>query len=176
MKQCYIFNEDNEYYTFEKDVRDFMNLCNLDKSKVIWCPFDTNESNFVKVLNELGYKVINTHISSGEDFFNYQPSNYDVIISNPPFKGKAKVMERLIKLNKPFGLIYGIQCFNSGGFVSLLKELNNLQMVFLTRRIKFFKEKNAKPKGTPQPTFHSMWICNDLLDKEITILETKRYE
>ena len=52
MKQCYQFNEDNEYYTFKKDVENFLNNVDIPKDKVVWCPFDNENSAFVKVLRE----------------------------------------------------------------------------------------------------------------------------
>lgn len=170
MKQCYQFKEDNEYYTFKKDVENFLDNVNISKDKIIWCPFDTDDSAFVKVLREREYKVINTHISTGQDFYDYEPKeHYDIILSNPPFKGKAKTIERLIKLNKPFAMIYGIQCFNSGGFTRLLNNVNNLEMLFLCKRLKFHK--GVEDNKVPSPTFHSMWICNDLLGTKIKIID-----
>ena len=58
----------------------------LKPKSVIWCPFDTDESNFVKVLQFNGHTVIPTHIGMGLDFFDVlnEPSEYDYIISNPP--------------------------------------------------------------------------------------------
>lgn len=170
MKQCYQFNNDNEYYTFKKDVDNFINNVNIPKDKIIWCPFDTEESAFVKVLKRQGYKVLYSHIDNEQDFYNYEPKqHYDIIISNPPFKNKAKTIERLIQLKKPFAMIYGIQCFNSGGFTRQLKNVNNLQFLLLCKRIKFHK--GIEDDKLPSPTFHSMWICNDLLDEKIKIIE-----
>lgn len=170
MKQCYIFNDDNEYYTFKKDVENFLNNVDIAKDKVIWCPFDNENSAFVKVLREGGWEVICSHISNGKDFYNYEPKgHYDIILSNPPFKNKAKTMKRLIELNKPFAMIYGIQCFNSGGFTRELKNVKNLQFLLLCKRIKFHK--GIENEKLPNPTFHSMWICNDLLDSKIKIIE-----
>lgn len=170
MKQCYQFNEDNEYYTFKKDVENFLDNVVIPKDKVIWCPFDTENSAFVKVLRDRGVEVIYSHISNGQDFYVYEPEkHYDIILSNPPFKNKAKTMKRLIELNKPFAMIYGIQCFNSGGFTRELKNVKNLQFLLLCKRIKFHK--GIENNNLPNPTFHSMWICNDLLDDKIKIIE-----
>lgn len=171
MEQCYKFNEDNEWYTREEDIINFLNISKLNKIKTIWCPFDNNNSNFVRVLKEQGFNIINSHISEGKDFYNYLPDKkIDLILSNPPFRGKQKTLERIKELNIPFALIYGIQCFNSGGFVKELKNFDNLQMIFLTKRIKFFKDYENQNVKLPNPTFHSMWICNGLgLEKDITI-------
>lgn len=173
-KQTYQFNNDNEWYTFKKDVRDFMEISNIPTNKIIWLPFDNDESAFVKVLTELGYTFINSHIDQGKSFFTYEPNKYDVIISNPPFKGKAKILERLKELNKPFALIFGIQCFSSGEFTRKLKDFINIQLVFLTRRIKFHK--GVEDIKLPAPTFHSLWICDRVMNQKITILESGKYE
>lgn len=169
MKQIHQFNNDDEWYTRDEDVEMIINNFRISKDSTIWCPFDKEESAFVRVLKTNGYKVIYSHIDDGKDFFNYEPSEkYDLILSNPPFYGKAKILQRLIELNKPFGLIFGIQCFNSGEFVKLLNEVNNLQFCFLSKRLKFHK--GNQDTKLPSPTFHSLVLCNDLLDKKIKII------
>lgn len=163
MKQCYQFDNNNEWYTFKSDVLDIIEYLNLPKDQVIWCPFDLETSNFVIEFRKAGYKVIASHILDGKDFFEYEPEeHYDWIISNPPFNQKSKFMERLLKLNKNFLMIYGIQCFNSGGFTRLFKDYNDLFYVFLPKRIKFWKGEIEPEKPVDSPTFHSMWIGRDL--------------
>lgn len=51
----------------------------------MWCPFDTEQSLFVKTFRLFGYQVIATHISAGYDFFKTEPPECDYIISNPPY-------------------------------------------------------------------------------------------
>ena len=53
----------------------------LDKDKIIWCPFDTDKSEFVKILKREGFKVVNSHISLGQDFYEYEPEEWDIIVS-----------------------------------------------------------------------------------------------
>ena len=36
----------------------------------IWCPFDTEQSWFVKYGNSLKHQIIHSHMDNGEDFFN----------------------------------------------------------------------------------------------------------
>ena len=58
----------------------------IPKDWVVWCPFDTENSEFVKQIRENGNKVIRSHISEGKDFYTYEPDeHWDCIISNPPF-------------------------------------------------------------------------------------------
>lgn len=55
------------------------------KFRKIWCPFDTEESNFVKMLSQ-NHEVLYSHIDMGMDFFKMNPpENCDAIVSNPPY-------------------------------------------------------------------------------------------
>ena len=60
-----------------------------------------------------GYKVICSHLNNGEDFFTFEPKDYDLIISNPPFSKKDAVIKRLYELGKPFAILLPIQSLQS---------------------------------------------------------------
>lgn len=75
------------------------------KGKIIWCPFDQANSAFVRVLREVWHTVIHSHIADGQDFFEYEPEEWDIILSNPPYKGKRKYWERCLDFGKPFALL-----------------------------------------------------------------------
>lgn len=84
----------------------------IPKNKIVWCPFDTEDSEFVRVLRENKIKVVNSHIWEGKDFFSYEPKKWDLIISNPPFSCKLKVLERLYNFGKPFAILMGLPVLN----------------------------------------------------------------
>ena len=96
----------DEFYTPEYAVKPILKY--IKQSSIVWCPFDTEESLFVKVLKKNGHKVINTHLEMGVDFFDYEPKEYDYIISNPPYSIKTEVLNRLFELNKPFAMLVGV--------------------------------------------------------------------
>ena len=77
----------------------------IPEGKVIWCPFDTEHSEFVLKFRDAGFKVVYSHICNGQDFFRYEPSQWDVLVSNPPFSRKVEVFDRCLKLGKPFALL-----------------------------------------------------------------------
>ena len=77
----------------------------LPRNAVIWCPFDTENSEFVIALKEAGHEVVFSHIFTGQDFFEYEPEHWDIIVSNPPFSRKREVVERCLALEKPFALL-----------------------------------------------------------------------
>lgn len=91
MQIQYKFNKNDEYYTPDYAVIPIMNK--IPKGSKIWCPFDTSDSQYVKVFKDNGYEVINTHISNGEDFFTIDVPECDYIISNPPYSQKEKIKD-----------------------------------------------------------------------------------
>lgn|SRR5574344_92219 len=85
----------------------------------VWCPFDTENSEFVHLFKELPLKVgklYYTHISQPDgkgDFFNL--INYvdaDVVISNPPFSKKLDVFDALNKRNIPWAMLCNTEALN----------------------------------------------------------------
>jgi hypothetical protein len=93
-------NPNDEFYTPNYAIEPLIKY--LKPNSNIWCPFDTEESNFVKCLKELGHRVICTHIFNGDDFFYTEaPEGTNYIISNPPYSIKFQVINRLFKLKIP---------------------------------------------------------------------------
>ncbi|ATZ17137.1 sugar-phosphate nucleotidyltransferase [Williamsoniiplasma luminosum] len=142
----------NEFYTPEEPIIDLLdNFLNIPKSKIIWCPFDTEDSEFVKQLKHRGYKIISSHIENGKDFYEYEPNEeWDMILSNPPFSGKRILIERCESFKKPFCLLYGATIFSQ----SMGNTLNRCEFIFIQRNIKF-----NTPLGDIK-SFQCAWIMN----------------
>ena len=135
---------------------------------VIWCPCDTKDSWYVKLLSKTN-KVIYSHIWNNQDFYKYEPKeHYDIIITNPPFKNKFEWLKRIVELKDndfPFILLYGIQCFNSGKFVKLFQSLKLPQIIMSQKRINY----NNHTKGI---RFCSFYLCNNIPNlKQIDFME-----
>ena len=45
----------------------------FNPNAVIWCPFDMSHSEYVKVFERAGFKVIHSHIDEDKNFFFYEP-------------------------------------------------------------------------------------------------------
>lgn len=134
----------------------------LDKETVVWCPFDTEDSHFVKEMTSNGNKVIYSHISNGQDFFNYEPEEpWDIIISNPPFTNKRKIFERALSFNKPFALLMSLTWLNDSAPKQLFFE-KDLQLLMFDKRIKFIGQGN-------KITFSSAYYCWNFLPKQIVM-------
>jgi len=142
----------------------------LPKGKVIWCPFDLSESEYVIELKKAGFKVINSHIEMGEDFFFYEPKeHWDIIVSNPPFKNKRLFFERALSFKKPFALLMTNAWLNDKYSKWVFKEANRqMQLLMFDKRVHFIKPNGEVIKKT---TFSSSYFCSGILKNDIIIEE-----
>jgi len=154
------WNEKDEYYTPAILVDAI--IPHIPKGSKVWCPFDTENSEFVLRLKEEGLEVIYSHIWEGQDFFDYEPEEYDCIISNPPFTKKLDVFKRLFELGKPFAMIMGLPILNYqevGNFFFEQQGIgNNLQLLIVDKKVSF--DGNTA-------SFNNSYFCWKMLKNDI---------
>lgn len=131
----------------------------------VWCPFDKEDSAFVRVLRQAGCTVLCSHIDNGQDFYDYEPEHWDVLISNPPFTNKRQIFERALSFNKPFALLMSLTWLNDSAPKQLFAE-KDLQLLMFDRRIKFLGIGN-------KITFSSAYYCWNFLPKQIVMKKLK---
>ena len=143
----------------------------LKPNSKIWCPFDTENSIFVKYFNKCGHTVVNTHLDNGGDFFNLKPDeDIDYIISNPPYSLKAEVLERLFSFNKPFAMLLGVVgIFESQRRFEMFRD-NDFEVMYMNRRVSYFKDYSDQ-KPSLNPPFSSIYLCQDILSERIIFEE-----
>ena len=186
-KNQYKFTGNDESYTYKGLIEPLLALIedwateNNLKDPIIWCPFDLEDdmeyngfklfrSNYVEVFRNAGYKVVCSHIATGQDFMEYVPEKWDIIISNPPFKEKRKFLERAYYWRKPFVLLNPLSAINDGLWNSIFAE-DDLQLIIPNKRAIFFNENGCIGKS---PSFKSGYICyRFLVDRQIKFLEIK---
>lgn len=149
------FNEKDEYYTPPILVNAIMPY--IPKDKTVWCPFDTEDSEFVIGLKENGNKVVATHIWGGIDFFEYEPKEYDLIVSNPPFTKKLQVLDRLYKLGKPFAMVMGLPILNYQEVGEFFLD-KPLQLLIVDKKVSF--DGNTA-------SFNNSYFCNGILPRDL---------
>ena len=155
MKNDLHYKKKDEYYTPKLLVEPIIKY--LNKKWIIWCPFDTENSEFVLTLKENGFNVIYSHINTGQDFFHYTPDKFDAIISNPPFSRKLEVLERLYELDKPFGMILGLPILNYQVIGNFFID-KNLELLIVDKKVSFDGKTSS---------FNNSYFCNKLLPKGI---------
>lgn len=169
MKLDEITVEKDEYYTPPYAIQPLLKY--VPKTGIVWCPFDTEDSFFVKMLRAHGLEVIATHISTGTDFFlSVPPKDFDYIISNPPFSLKTEVFERLFELNHRFAMLVGVVgLFESKKRFEMFKN-NDWDIMYLDKRVAFFED-YKHPVLSLNPPFSSVYITKGFLPSRI-VFET----
>ena len=142
----------------------------IPKDITVWCPFDTEQSYFVK---ELGgaRTIVHSHIQDGRDFFTYMPSeHFDCIVSNPPYSKRNAVYKRLFEIGKPFAMLMN---FNGLFDCKLRYELfkkHGVQLLIPCGRTNFYSDYAHELPAT-QPPFQAVYVCWQLLDKDIVFTD-----
>jgi len=158
----YSSGKNDECYTPAYGVEPILEF--IKPGSIVWCPFDKPASEFVIQISRIN-KVVYSHIDDGQDFFTYEPDNWDVIISNPPFTNKRKYFERALSFNKPFALIMANTWLNDAAPKQIFKN-KDLQLLMFDKRMEFIQPNSTK---TNKITFSSSYYCWNFLPKQIVI-------
>lgn len=160
------FHINDECYTPDYAVFPLLKYLDKFKNKTIWCPFDTDESEYVKILKANGFNVIYSHKDDGQNFYDFGDGlfaqdvpEFDLIVSNPPFHNKAKLVEKIVAFNKPFALLLPMTWLNDKAPFTIFSK-NGLELMLFDRRVIF---KNC---GN-QPSFGVGYYCRGILPEKI---------
>lgn len=179
MSQVYYINGGgDEQYTPKYGVEVLLPHIQHLKDKTIWCPFDKEDSQFVKVLTENGFRVIYSHIESDQDFLIYEPNDWDVIISNPPYKNKRVYWERALDFKKPFALLLPLNILSDSVINVTMRERERegeFQLLIPSRRMRFYNNKTGLSGN--QPTFKAAYFGVNIFQQQIILqdMELKTY-
>lgn len=145
----------------------------LPKDKIIWLPFDEEWSAFYQLLKANGYKVVRSSLTEGQDFFKYEPKEWDLIVSNPPFSLKDEVLARCYSFGKPFALLLPLNTLQGKKRFKSFK--NGVQILAFDKRINFHTNFNFE-KFTKGNHFASAYYCYNLLPRDLILEELTEYE
>ena len=169
MKLDKVANSHNdEFYTPLYAIKPILEF--IPPSVKVWCPFDTEQSLFVKELSQTN-EVVYSSLLNGQNFFEIEvPENTKYIISNPPYSLKTEVLERLFKFDIPFAMLLGIVgLFESKKRFEMFRD-NEFEIMYFNKRVAYFKDYNEQ-KPSLNPPFSSVYICHNMLPKKIMFKE-----
>lgn len=135
----------------------------IPSGAIVWCPFDTEDSHFVKMIGQ-NNPVIYSHTKYGQikDFFEYEPAMWDILISNPPFTGYRKTIERVISFGKPFALMGKHDYLRDAWpLLSFINSDTELQLLLFEDRLDF--------QGQKKINFKAIYYCSQFLPRDIVI-------
>ena len=159
------FTNHDDYMTPKYAWENIKHLIPADK--IIWEAF-YGDGKSGQYLTELGFNVIHEPI----DFFNEEPDNWDMIVSNPSFSKSKEVMKRLKELDKPFIIIMPSSKINTSYFREYKD--SGLQIIIPKQRIHFTKLVDGKmPDGWKSAcNFDCFYYCYKMnLKNDIIWLE-----
>lgn len=158
----YQFNKNDEYFTPAYAVYPIVKR--LKAGSRVWCPFDTKDSEFVRVLVRHGFQVVYGHIRTGQDFFQSDVPECDYIVSNPPYSLKNEVLKRLYEIGRPFAMLINFQgIFDSRERFQMFKE-HKVEMLWLSPRVNYMTEGRDSLQGVP---FQSGYLCSGVCEKQL---------
>jgi len=167
-------DESNENYTPYYAVEPILKY--IDKKLKVWCPFDEEWSAYYNSFKEAGFNVMRSCIQEGQDFFTYEPDDYDIIISNPPFNIKDYILSRLDKLGKPFAVLLPLNSLQGDDRYKWCFK-NGIQLLSFDSRIGFHSlDKINSPKPKEGSPFASAYFCRNVLPKDLIIEHLKKYD
>lgn len=148
---------DDEHYTRYEDVERLLSRFDLS-DKIVYCPCDSEESNFVKYLKGKCKELIYT----SDDFHNhkYLVDSADVIITNPPFKCYMEFLRFV--LHKPCILICPTL-----SVASMYKWINFDDLLLLDRFRRFLRPDGGYSDISCIGIYYKGGVKNELSSKNI---------
>ena len=145
----------------------------IPKHMKIWCPFDCEWSAFFQTFTRGGWQVERSSLEDGKDFFQYEPDDYDIIVSNPPFTEKDRVLERLYELGKPFAILLPLNSLQGVSRYKYFKQ--GIQLLSFDARIGFHSQDSMEDykKGA---SFATVYFCRDILPKDLIVEQLTEYK
>jgi len=110
-------------------------------------------------LKDNGFKVVTSHINKNQNFFEYQPDNWDILITNPPYSLKDEFLERAYELGKPFCMLLPLTALEGVKRGDLFRKYG-IEVLVLDKRVNFMKEKKSC-------WFNTSWFCWNMLPKQL---------
>lgn len=128
----------------------------LSKFKMIWEPA-AGERSLVEAFLDCKFKVTESDIITGKNFFEYEPDKWDCIVTNPPFSIKFQWLARCYALGKPFALLMPVETLGSKTAQELFEKYG-VDLMLMDRRVNFkMPNKGWDASGAQFPTAWFTW-------------------
>ena len=133
----------------------------LPRGRVIW-ESAPGTGSLSDALRSHGFKVV----AAQQDYFTWEPQEWDIQVTNPPFSKKAQWLQRANDLGKPWAILLPV---TSLGSRACQVQLVGADILFLPKRIDF--------TGRRAPWFAVAWYTRDLrLPQQINFVDPRRVE
>lgn len=104
--------------------------------------------------------VVDSDLLDGRNFFTWQPTHFDAIVTNPPYSIKFDWLARCYALGKPFALLVPVETIGAAKAQRLMEHYGHEQLL-LDKRVNFTMPIKGDAGSSAQ--FPVMWLCHQLL-------------
>jgi hypothetical protein len=154
----------NDMYTPPEAMKYIMPFLNKD---LIYWESCYGKGHMADELKRNGFNVVG---KEDIDCLTEQPSKWDFLITNPPFKTNKIFIERAIELRKPFAFLIRLEHMGGVGAMKLLKNLD-FKIIIPEKRINFITPKMLKGEKVGGSQFHCIWLTYKVnLPKQINYI------
>jgi len=139
----------DEWYTDQATVDLCWELLDIKAEDIICCPFDSEQSLFVKKAKEQGNQVI----FGIQDFIGSTNYEFTKLVTNPPFSLKDSVIETVYQYAKPAALILPLDTLGGVKRNGLYAQNGKPAVYLPSKRINYSDKDFQKKQGS---NFHSV--------------------
>jgi hypothetical protein len=119
-------------------------------------------------------KVVTGDILTGQNYFDdeHLPTQWDAMVTNPPFSVKFKWLERAYRLGKPFALIVPLETVGASAAINLFRHYGS-EWIMFDKRIDYGMPNIGFENSHSQ--FPSIWLTWGLgIGAQVTYWEVKK--
>lgn len=121
---------------------------------VIWEPA-CGSGQIVRVLAAHGWRVIASDLRDGRNFFAWEPTTFDCIVTNPPFSDKYRWLARCYALGRPWALLLPYETGAAAQAIRLFLRYGPTEDLIPDRRINYATPTRV---ARSQAQFPSAWF------------------
>lgn len=130
----------------------------IPQNSMVWEPAQ-GDGFIVDALFDARLEVVAGDITTGQNFFEYEPAGWDLMVTNPPYSLKYRWLERCYALGKPFALLLPVETLGAKTAQELFKE-HGVQMMCFDKRVNFKMPFKGWDGSSQFPTAWFTWGLN----------------
>ncbi|KAJ3050595.1 hypothetical protein HK097_008400 [Rhizophlyctis rosea] len=122
----------------------------------IWEPA-CGQGHIAGFFKERGHDVVATDLDTGSDFLTCVPPEYDILITNPPFKLRKQFLQRAHKLGRPYMLLLPLNTLDRVFYREWAKG-KDVRIFCPRKKIDYIRPDGKKSNCL----FYSAWFTHDV--------------
>jgi hypothetical protein len=144
----------------------------LCRNWTIWEPA-SGEGLLVEALYDSGFsqsQVVAGDLITGQNFFDYEPDDWDCLVTNPPYSIQFDWLARCYALGRPFALLLKVEVLGTKTAQELFQEFG-IEVIFVNPRINYKMPIKGWDSTAQFPTAWFTWGLG--IGRQMTFVELR---